>query len=623
MRRGRPKNLTTEHQTLPSVSPARPVNSDPFAALDSSPSSTLELNNIDEASARFPSLDQFSLLHDSGNKFAFEQKAPQTSGQPKDISQRVTEALADDAFALAPTSQKDLPIHTKSLPSAAGRKAHAATQTLSPSQGSTEDRPAAKASNMVSTGTMTSPLSPANGTDVLSRSPRPTFRFSSDRRSSSQPRASVSPARESIPTREWVLPSRPTLSDQRSKSQIATFTIAKPSTSSRPSLEGRRPQGGELDELPPRSMPISRSRPVSAHLESAARLLRARSPSQNKQLDSTPPERLISDATGTSDTGAEGTQIASNVDFLRAMEEEDPGKRKEKRYSSGSKHVKRTSISSISLSGTKSMLAGRFGDAFKRFETNNESKNHHDDFPDSNDLTPIAGSEATDGRSDDGRILEETEDVPPEVRREIERRRLSQEERRVTEAAAVYKQQVADGTTVRGRESSRATLIQNKVQALLDGSGKASPTKTAEGYGRFTALPRPDSGLESPQLDTGRRNFQAGFPATRSIQPPTSSSSAPAVDRPFRRPSAPPKPQALRTGGRGGPQAGPLSPAKATKPNHLSGRPAPSPSDSQSGGTVMSPEDWEATFSKRYPSLSGLEMVETEIDRVPPNARGV
>ena len=612
MRRGRPKNLATDHQPHPSSSPARPVNSDPFAALDSGSGST---NNIDEASARFPSLDQFSLLHDSGNKFAFDQKPPQPSGQTKDISQRVTEALADDAFALPPTTQEDLPTKSNSL-SSIGKKAHAATQTFDLSQRPTDDRPVARPSKMVSTGTMTSPQAPANEIKIESLSSRPTFQFSSsNHRSSSQPRTFDSLAQGLLPEREWVLPTRPTLSDRRSQTQTATVAVAKPSTSSRPSLEGRRPQIAELDDLPPRVAPNTRSRPVSAHLESTARLLRARSP-QNKNSDSTPTEKLLSNATGISDVGIEGTQIASNVDFLKAMEEEDPSKRKEKRNSSGSKHMKRTSLS---LSGTKSMLAGRFGDAFKRFESNNtDTSNEHDAFPESNNLTPIAGSEATDGRSDDGQVLEETEDVPPEVRRELERRRLSQEERRVAEAAAAYKQQVADGTKSRGRESSRATLIQNKVQALLDESGKASPTKTAEGYGRFTESPRVDSAL-APQLGSGLKSHQAGFPASRSVQPPLSSSSAPAVDRPFHRPSAPPKPQVLRTGGRGGPQAGLLSPTKAVKPNHLSSR----STHPQLDGATISPEDWEATFSKRYPSLSGLEMVETEIDKVPPNARGV
>ena len=623
MRRGRPKTLTTEHQPPPSPSPGRPVNNDPFAALDSNTSSTLEPNNIDEASARFPSLDQFSLLHDSGNKFAFDQKAPPAKAQPKDISQRVTEALADEAFALAPTPTKDLPTHSKSL-SSIGRKTHAATQTLDPLHGSSDNQSLAKASNMVSTGTMTSPPASINGLDIMSQSQPPKFRFSSsDHRSSSQPRASEPLVHEPTQGRDWVLPSRPTLMNHRSKTQTATIPVAKSLASSRPSLEGKRPQITEPDELPARAMPGTRSRPVSAHLESAARLLRTRSPSQNKRLDSISPEMLLSHTTGTSDAGAEGTRIASNVDFLKAMEEEDPGKRKEKRNSNGSKHGKRTSISSISLSGTKSMLAGRFGDAFKRFETN-DVNNTNDDFPESNHLTPIAGSEATDGRSDDGQVIEETEDVPPEVRRELERRRLSQEERRVAEAAAAYKQQVADGTKGRGREGSRATLIQNKVQALLDGGGKASPTKTAEGYGRFTDAPRPESGFASPQVNVERRNYDAGIPPTRSTQPPLSSSSAPAVDRPFHRPSAPPKPQALRTDGRGGPiQEGPLSPAKATKPSHLTSSRLTQPfSSAQLDGTTVSPDDWEATFSKRYPSLSGLEMVETEIDKVPLNARG-
>ena len=91
---------------------------------------------------------------------------------------------------------------------------------------------------------------------------------------------------------------------------------------------------------------------------------------------------------------------------LKAMEEDDASKKKEKRLSSGSRHGKRSSLPSVSLTGTKNLLAGRFGEAFRRFESGNEESEQtepiHSPVPGADSgLTPIAGSEATDGRSDE------------------------------------------------------------------------------------------------------------------------------------------------------------------------------------------------------------------------------
>ena len=372
-------------------------------------------------------------------------------------------------------------------------------------------------------------------------------------------------------------------------------------------------------------------------------------------------DRLPSTLTGFLDGGKEPTRISSNVDFLKAMEEEDPTKRKEKRSSSGSKYSKRASMPSISLSGTRSLLSGRFGEAFRRFETSttNGSSNYDQGAPSSppidrrgggRDLTPIAGSEATDGMSDDGRVVEETEETPPEVRRELERRRLSMEERRVAEGALAYRQSLAQKTggsggldkgSVRGGRdtTNRAASIQNKVQALLDENDKLSPTKkTAEGYGRFTDSPdinpsrrsRPQEispikhrkRLESESTSTSqgssttasvdRRQRVADHQASSVISsnetrpwqkqaPVTSSSAPPTSAKPFPRPSAPPKPHALRTGTGRGEVVRNLTQSKTI---------SPSPRRDEA-------EDWEANFSKRYPSLSGLEMVETVIEPKP------
>lgn len=341
---------------------------------------------------------------------------------------------------------------------------------------------------------------------------------------------------------------------------------------------------------------------------------------------------------GEPDSSIEASNISSNVDYLRAIEEKDPSRRREKRLSGGSKHIKRSSMPSISLSGTKSLLAGRFGDAFRRFETNAGSPGQRGLCPSpergESDLTPIAGSEATDGRSDDGDGLEETEPISPEIRRELERRRLSQEEKRVTDAATAYRQKftekIDDGRAASGEGpvNSRAASIQSKVKTLLDENGRSSPKPDRE-FGRYVSqppLPKPvvpsDSSSRpvSRQQPAPRKSLNNAAPqppvkltsvadnALPSHKPhPSSTSSAPpTVDRPFPRPSAPPKPHALRTGNN-------REESFPAKPVALAGKtlsqPVPDPV-----APAAAREDWETNFSKRYPALSGLEMVETEID---------
>ena len=380
-----------------------------------------------------------------------------------------------------------------------------------------------------------------------------------------------------------------------------------------------------------------RTRPVSSHLENATRFLRHPSPSQGPVADTSPAE--WGEPESDMDDGGEATKINSDVDFLKAMEEDDTAaRRKDKRLSSGSRHGKRTSLPTISLSGTKSLLAGRFGDAFRRFESNQT----HEPDPgvlDRDSLTPIASSEATEGRIDDLALDHEVEEAPPEVRRELERRRLSEEERRVAEAGAAYKQRVASagvgaGGPARPRDYTRAKSIQNKVQALLDESSKASPTKTAAGYGRYTTSPPPADGPAAPPPEpsgpVARKPLAAPTVATdlppRAVAAPPAS--APPVGPSERalplapRPNPAPKPRALRAGGAASPRAAsPRAPASAAaaaahpQPQLVAATSAP-PAEHDAPRA----EDWEASFSRRYPSLSGLEMVETEIDKGVPTA---
>ncbi|KAI4151986.1 MAG: hypothetical protein L6R39_001929 [Caloplaca ligustica] len=722
MRRGRP-TVTDSDPRLPkpSPSPLRIANGDPFSALDSAPS--LDTSQIvNEAASKFPSLDDFSLLHESGDNFAFDTDSKTVPPPSRDISQRVTNALADEAFARPPqpaqpaSSVMELQSDVSTTTTTSITANQSRTDNSKSVQSSSSETPAPTRdiparSTMVSTGTMTSP----DPTPVSKLGPpeaRPMLRFRSpDHRSSSQPRSSDASLEAAAMLRpEPGSNKRPGLSDQRSRSQIGTLGEFRSSFSSKPSHKIQDQTATDLN----RSRSANpKMRPSSLQIEPKRRSLRSRAHSRELLegegsqglLDAGP---LSAAVTGSSDNGQEATKISSDVEFLKAMEEEDPSKRKEKRLSSGSKHVKRASMPSISLSGTRNLLSGRFGEAFRRFETNANDAGPPALSPDQEgyNLTPIAGSEATDGRSDDGQALDESEPIPPEIRRELERQRLSQEERRVAEAGAAYRQRLAQGGD--GPINPRAASIQSKVKSLLDESGRGSPspTKKPEGYGRFTdpsspqtfqripspsplsthQLPRKDppafrvppraDSLPSNQSSASRPTSQG--PGSSQPLPHHSThlpggpsdSSATSSAPPTPRPSAPPKPQALRTGNQ------PASAApQALKPPPLSARSLPHhppprlqaaqgqpgqpslgqlpksqpqpqsqqqsqpqqhrtpqkrssnpyrppaegvpPSSSSFDGPAADGEDWESNFSKRYPTLAGLEVVETEINGKP------
>ncbi|KAI9770084.1 MAG: hypothetical protein M1840_003534 [Geoglossum simile] len=633
MRRGRPVTASQPHYNAkPSPSPLRGGVIDPFAALDSKP-----VPNTDELSSRFPTLDQFALLHDSGSKFDFDERPPPPTATQtrKDLSQRVTEALADEAFAKPAAGITSIPKTHQKSPSLAVRpddsfnsfKDRTIGRDPKPTyQPPVVHQPTPTRPIMVSQGTMTSPI-PSSSEN------KPELKSSDSSRFHSMPSENPSPSQ---PKRQSVEIQKPQIISrlrpsylELHRSQSQATNLPRSPASSRPSLEGSRPSSLELSNFIHRSKSANlRPRPSSSYVESSIDFLRDLDSPEIARPDFAQPQYAAA-VTGRSDISHDGNNIASNVDFLRAMEGEEPTRRKEKRSSSGSKHNKRASLPSISLSNTKTLLAGRFGDAFRRFETSTTGpprtpSPHHDH--ERKDLTPITGSEVTGERSDDGHI--DDEDVAPEIKRELERRRLAQEERRVEAAAAEYRKRLADRDsqnseggrgTFSGLGINRATTIQNKVKTLLDENHKTPVHKTAEGYGRFTdseRLPQArkfESEAASPfgpaishrkPVPTNQGKFPAYVAPEPASDLPYKKPRSATLDQhgyitPGIRPSAPPKPQKLRTGGQSQPS--------------LSSRVPPSSDEPNANGV-----DWETNFSKRYPSLSGLEMVETEIDMVRP-----
>jgi AP2-associated kinase len=610
MRRGRP---TTQAQLQPVSAKATPstsrgASSDPFAALDST-NVTERSAAVDELAARFPSVDEFSLLHDRGMKFEFGQSGPVAADQS--INKRVTEVLADEVFAQAGTNP------TKMIPATSSASALSQSLPLRQPRAATGGfsqppiaQPIPQRPSMVSTGIQTSPPpSPPKSSDFpIWRVPQ---KSGADyNKASLQTRQSSSPFEAELPPRPEKTNSRPSLLERhRTKSQTMTLAVPQSpaSASSRPSLESSRPSALDLSDTISRSKSANaRPRPASVYVESNMDYLRNREATPAKTSGSWLPKTdlLKSSSSALSDSSDdEGPEdpIASNVGFLRAMESDSVGKRKtsssRRRSSSGGKS-KRTSLPSISLSGTKNILAGRFGDAFRRFETNSSSQQParvpspeiDHDFLRSQALTPIAGSErtGTSGFSDDEMGLDESQQLSPEVRREMERRRLSQEERRVADAAAEYRKRLDQGDRG-GGGSSKGSAIQNRVKELLDGSKEVQTTRTAEGYGRFT--PAAKTGEKPVVARKPVAGRSTGYPAMGSLTgmagaPNPGPPGLPAANRTGPRPNIAPKPQAFRTGG-------------------------PS-NEVPSGRTQQEDEDWEKNFEKKYPAL-GLDLVEADI----------
>lgn len=690
MRRGRPGAPAS--QTLANKPAPSPARGDPFAALDSK-NHDIRAGAVDELSKRFPSLDEFAIAHDGGGKFAFPTSPPlgsQTAkAAPDKLNDRVANALADELFASRSPPATAVPKQqefSQVPPRNASPSKRTASATVKPVrqepviQQPTPVRAAGGGIVYKSTATGSSPP-PIPSKKPPQVSSRPIWRVTDEDRSTNQPRASeTAQAAASLLHPSLPPEKRPALLDvHRSKSQTATMGIAHASSSSRPSLEGARPATRDLEAAGVgRTKSLnSRTRPSSMYVSSNMDYLRDQE--QSRKRPSMDIRRHSRHASQTRDSGQDEDAIEDDMDYLRKTEESDVDRRKSMKEAlrmHGHHHRKRSSLDAV-RSGAKNMLTGRFGDAFKRFEHQNPAENQHIKTglmtPEARDhdeepqlLSPITGSEATPSRHSD--MDDETEDLPPDVKRELERRRLSQEEKRVAEAAAEYRARVAAQGTESANAPTRASTIQKRVQSLLDeGRQSPGPRKTAEGYGKYTEtsdtetrpksqpgvpLPsgnRPPIVARKPMVDAESSNNP--YPKIRQQQPEVPAASAPAAPSstaaalpdtaPLQRvtsrpgPSAPPKPKSLRTGGPvpwpppEQPVAEPSKPLQS-KPTGLAallakdleGVPDYPPRGSSMNQSVPAmaaihnhvADDDLDSFSKRYPSLSGIEMVETDLD---------
>ncbi|KAK5173857.1 Ark- serine/threonine protein kinase [Saxophila tyrrhenica] len=704
MRRGRPSAPATQAAKAASKPSPSPAKGDPFAALDSK-NYEVRAGAVDELSKRFPSVDEFDIAHDKGSPFQFSSKPP---AQPADLktqalNERVANALADEVFsstspnpADVPKSQSTTQLQPKALPQKSASVSTRVRETSQQSPLMHQPTPI-KPAKYTSTGVGSSPPNSATQRQFPEISSKPIWKVPDHHRSSSQPRASDSAQAAASSLKPSAPPTqRPALLDMhRSKSQTATLTASKSPTSSRPSLEGHRPSQMDLgDEGLSRARSAqSRPRPTSVYVSSNLDYLRDQESSKKR-----PSMEARRHSRQGSVTPAREENVVDDMDYLRSNEAEEKISNHRKMIGGG--HKKRSSLASIS-DGAKSMFAGKFGDAFKRFEhvgspseqpAEKEVMQANDlRRPDEYDpprlLSPVQGSEDARSKASypsdvDSDALDETEDLPPDMRREMERRRLSQEEKRVAEAAAEYRERGP------GAVPTRASTIQKRVQSLLD-EGRQSPIpskRTAEGYGRFTstsedvpastspskAAPPPLARKPMPNT-AGSNNL---YPKTRppasdppapvlpippASAPPTQTQISPSQPQPLRavsRPSVPPKSSALRTGG-AKPQWPPPSSSSSSSAQQQTETPAPAPpkpsgalaallakdlegvpeypgqnsssanltrgareedvpdlmdlKSASAAEEARGDEDVEGEFSKRFPSLSGIEMVEREI----------
>ncbi|KAH6604309.1 serine threonine kinase ark1 [Trichoderma cornu-damae] len=644
MRRGRP---TPSPSRTPV--PGKVADGDPFAALDSK-ATALRRADPDELSSRFPRLEEFSLLHEQ-KTFNFD-STPASSRPQKDLNTKVAERLADEAFAssrspapsttpvprphsVAPISSRPPPpdvsppgMETKALPKLAALTA--SQSGVSRAQSIITSNPELKAiasktanSSYVSTGTMTE-KSPDRERHVDAEGARRSVDVETPR----APRAAALTGQNTAKRHSggnWASANTRSSSVQPRLSQS---TVA----SSRTSLDILSSQEDLIDMRPSTNDAASKQRPVSSTFEpSTLEYLRERE-------NASKPSSRQSSATrhsswhlplSSSNTGR------NNNDGGASLKEQAP-------RSSRSSEVKDHDLdrpgqrSDATPSTSKNLLSSKFGGAFKRFENNAPSSDNESDVrssspgkePGRRALTPIQGSEAADDRSDsDG---EGHRHMTAEMRREMERRQLEEEEARVGAAQAEYRRRVAEGgspskarpgTAPKPMGAARAASIQNRVQSLLSEEQKPSGVpRTAHGYGKYTdsepAEPALPGETERPRPEVKRKPAVAAKPTAMDprrsdgslvdAKQAAGSASAP-VAKSQAKPAAPKKPVHLNNVPTGGRQAS--SPTKERDEAVFERLIAIDlPGQPMLEMTSRQRDDYIGDFTKRFPSLSTIEL---------------
>lgn len=593
MRRGRPVSPSKQ---LDAGTATAKRERDPFAALDS-PSFDTRSRAVDELSSRFPPSNQFAILQSQRKSFDFEgTSAEGTPVKKTNLSDKLTNALADQAFATSTPRRRRTPSPphdaTPRTATAVSLRKAASPPRIETIPRPSNDKPLPMRPSANFNGTTAKPDSLVIPSKPPPISDRPIWRV-------------PTPNEERADSREP--PARPRLADRaRPSSQYLDRSTFE---TSRPSLDRLRPPALDV----PRSLHRSRSADEPTL-----------SPTKTERMKAETETYAARDkATGHRhepleyETAVDDTNLSS-VDYLRSLETEGalPARGSHRRSSSMFRHLKHASMP-IS-SGSKNMFGGKFGNAFRRFEAGGtggrRTSSKEDEAVGQSKDRPVGSNDIPRSFSPSNNVLTlvETEELPPEMRRELERRRLSLEERRVADVAAAHRASIASGNRA---GPNRASAIQTRVKNLLDESGRTSPAKkTAHGYGKYTededsrnsmnytapVTIDPHQASQLRQMTPEPARYQPSPAARQSIpqvkqrhpeaamQPPSASASptlAPIKhEKPVARPPAPTKPAAL--------QSKAIDPrAVITDPSEL---------------------DWQYDFSTRYPDLS-LDLVESDI----------
>ncbi|KHO00659.1 serine/threonine protein kinase [Metarhizium album ARSEF 1941] len=615
MRRGRP-----------TVSPGPPIQDssrkvtagDPFAALDAT--SGKKAPEADELSARFPTLDQFSLLHDKGAKFNFDSSAISAQSQQAPPDQQTAEDLADDAFAslqqspgklasssrppsVTPTTQrqsKQFPMPPVDRPPSNTPSGPVDTEQSKPSRASSTINsipPAQTNTKYVSTGTMTSEYS--------SRAPTPQFEKSS----------------------EYSPPER---TSSRANPDALSFNsrphhLRQPSLSSRPSLEDHRIQAQSTDSRPRLSIPVSRPRPASTSFESSTLdFLRERElVAKNSKM-----------AVHSSVQGLQPSAVAPQTVRVEGRKQSEESLLIDVANSPVKTRDEQTQFdrrSSVSTAPAPRKLAGKFNDAFNRFEGASPQEsagvNQSDPFevPQTsairNDAIVTPRQEPGTDPSANALIDIDDDCMTPEMRRELERQKLEEEEKRVAAAQAEYRNRVdssgkpVPGPKIVGSSQGKSSTIQTRVQNLLSEDRKQNPTqRTAHGYGKYTddqsVAPSGQNSAPSsvrkpmtskptkavPSSDTGSSTLPPSHSMPAQTQPRSTRQKPPAPKK---------KPIHLNSFPAGARPPSPTKQSQLAQSEHLIAVDLPSQPVLEM--STQDKEDYIRDFTKRFPSLGTME----------------
>ena len=602
MRRGRPTaslgpKLDANRATpQSSASTAAVTKGDPFAALDTKEPAK---GHGDEFTSRFPSLDQFSLLHDRGDGFDFESTA---TGQTSSITTQTAKSDSVQKFAgeVSNSTARQLNRSKNAITSSA------TTPNLITSN---------KVTALPNQSQVTSESQLSRASAIIKSNPELQTITSQCKYVSTGTSTADLPATEPRNSEQDVGSTRFSLS--RPSSQIysrgGTPHIPTSATTNSLSLPKANPYNtspsvlpsklgsisGDIDELPlSASSSRYRQRPLSARLdggtkdeanEKSAIIMPNR---ESSQLASPPPD-------------------AGNVN--NASSKTTIGK-----Y--------RLQLDDAPLN--KPISVGKIGGAYKKFGQDSVAELSQ----------PIRKAEAFPLVKPVEHLTDHTEtkvgesqasDLSPEQRREVERQMLEREEQRVEAGQAAYRRRVIDGRkhsvpeSLEPQTEPRASSIQERVQNLLNEEQRAPAVqRTAHGYGKYSDSaigfdqPKAPPQIRRKPIATTRTPINPESVESREAISSTkrtvdgTSSAPPAIGpKPSAKPAAPKKPvhlNSLPTGQR------PPSPAKRSYSTRLEQLVANDlPGQPILDMTAQEKDDYVQDFSKRFPSLSSIEMAAT------------